>query len=354
MNFISDNASGACPRVMTALLAANNGMASAYGTDDWTRRVEQAFCALFEREVSVHLAATGTGANAMALACLVQPYEAILCHDEAHIVDDECGAPEFYSHGAKLITMPGIGGKLSANTVSERLGSLSRNVKQMQPKALSISQATESGLVYTPGEVAALAAAIRPRGLKLHMDGARFANAVAALGCTPAEITWKAGIDVLTFGGTKNGAWAAEAVIFFDPASSAAAQMPWRRKRGGHTLSKGRFVGAQFEALLEDGHWLELAHHANAMAARLAAAFCQVPGVRLAWDCQANEVFPILPVKLHDRLKAAGAVYNVWTDGAMAAEARPGPGHVIGRFVTAFTTNESDIADLIAAAHDAA
>jgi threonine aldolase len=354
MNFISDNASGASPKVMAALAAANTGMASAYGTDDWTRRVGQKFCELFEREVSVHLAATGTGANALALACLVEPYQSVLTHEESHIIDDECGAPEFFTHGAKLIGLPGAGGKLLPEIVAAQLSRMSRNVKQMQPAALSISQVTENGLVYTPGEVAALAAAIQPRGLKLHMDGARFANAIIALGCTPAEITWKSGVDVLTFGGTKNGAWAAEAVIVFDPASSAAAQMPWRRKRGGHTLSKGRFIGAQFEALLEDDHWLELARHANAMAVRLAAGFSRVPGVRLAWDCQANEVFPVLPTKLHEKLKAAGAIYNVWTDVAMAPETRPGPGHVIGRFVTAFTTTESDISDLVAVAHHAA
>lgn len=354
MNFISDNASGASPNVMAALAAANTGMASAYGTDDWTRRVELKFCELFERDVSVHLAATGTGANAMALACLVEPYQSVLTHEESHIIDDECGAPEFFTHGAKLIGLPGIGAKLDPETVTAQIARMSRNVKQMQPTALSISQVTENGLVYTPGEVAALAGSIRPRGLKLHMDGARFANAVAALGCSPAEITWKAGVDVLTFGGTKNGAWAAEAVIVFDKASTAAAEMPWRRKRGGHTLSKGRFIGAQFEALLSDGHWLELARHANTMAAKLAAGLSAVPGMRLAWECQANEVFPVMPVKLHEALKAAGAIYNVWTDGAMASATRPGTGHVIGRFVTSFATTDSQITDLVAAAHEAA
>lgn len=353
MNFLSDNAAGASPQVMAALATANSGLSSAYGTDDWTRHVERKFCDLFERNVSVHLVATGTGANAMALACLVQPYESILTHLESHIVDDECGAPEFFTHGAKLVGLPGVGGKLLPETVSAQLAGMSRNVKQMQPKALSISQVTESGLVYTPGEIAALSAAIAPRGLKLHMDGARFANAVAASGCTPAEITWKAGVDVLTFGGTKNGAWAAEAVIFFDPDSVAAGQMPWRRKRGGHTLSKGRFVGAQFEALLDDGHWLDLARHANAMAKKLAVGITGIPGLRLAWDCQANEVFPILPVAVHERLKAAGAVYNVWTDGSMAPETRPGPGHVIGRFVTAFSTRDDDVSALVAALHEA-
>jgi threonine aldolase len=318
-------------------------MASPYGTDDWTKRVERHFNDLFEREVSVHLAATGTGANAMALACLAQPYQSILTHEEAHIVDDECGAPEFFTHGAKLVMLPGVGCKLDPETVAARLASMSRNVKQMQPAALSITQATESGLIYTVDEVRALAETIRPRGLKLHMDGARFANAVATLGCSPAEITWKAGVDVLTFGGTKNGAWAAEAMIFFDPASPQAQQMPWRRKRGGHTLSKGRFVGAQFEALLADGHWLDLARHANAMAQKLAAGLETLPGVRLAWERQVNEVFPILPAALHARLTEGGARYNVWTSEATAPDRKPGPDEVLVRLVTSFVTRDADI-----------
>lgn len=354
MNFLSDNASGASPRVMAALNAANAGMASPYGTDDWTKRVEHQFNDLFEREVSVHLAATGTGANALALACLVEPYQSILTHEEAHIVDDECGAPEFFSHGAKLVMLPGVGSKLLPETVATRLGSMSRNVKQMQPAALSITQATESGLIYTVDEVRALAETIRPRGLKLHMDGARFANAVAALGCSPADITWKAGVDVLTFGGTKNGAWAAEAIVFFDPASAAAAQVPWRRKRGGHTLSKGRFIGAQFEALLTDGHWLDLARHANAMAQKLGAGLGKLPGVRLAWERQANEVFPILPADLHHALVAGGARYNVWATEATAREHRPGPDEVLVRLVTSFTTGDADIEAFLRLARQAA
>lgn len=343
MNFISDNTVGASPRVMAALGAANHGHAGAYGTDDWTGRVEVRFREIFEHDVSVYLTATGTGANAMALACLAQPYESVLTHRESHIYDDECGAPEFFMHGAKLIGLEGIGAKLDPAAVADRIATLPASVKQMQPAALSITQASECGLVYTPQEVAALAAAIRPRGLKLHMDGARFANAVAALGCSPAEITWKAGVDVLTFGGTKNGGWAAEAVIFFDSASANARQMPWRRKRGGHTLSKGRFIGAQFEALLEGGHWLDLARHANAMAARLAAGIALVPGMRLAFPCEANEVFAILPARVDAALRAAGAGYNLWTHGALAPETRLGPGDVIARFVTSFAAQENEI-----------
>lgn len=351
MNFISDNASGASPRVMAALAAANQGMSSAYGTDDWTKRVTEQFCDLFEREVSVHLAATGTGANAMVLACLAQPYESILCHEESHIIDDECGAPEFFTHGAKLVGLPGAGCKLLPETVAQRLAAMPHNVKQMQPAVLSITQATECGLLYTPAEVRALADVITPRGLKLHMDGARFANAIAALGCTPAEMTWKAGVDALSFGGTKNGAWAAEAMIFFDPAEKATAQMPHRRKRGGHTVSKGRFIGAQFEALLADGHWLDLARHANAMAARLAAGLLAIPGLRLAWPCQANEVFPVLPARIHAALKAAGAGYNVWSELALPSGVSLSDGEVIGRFVTAFTTSDEEVDALLAAVH---
>ncbi len=255
MNFVSDNLAGASAPVMQAMAAANDGFAAGYGNDAWTKRVEALFAELFEREVAVFLVTTGTAANSLALASLVQPWGAVLCHHEAHVAADECGAPEFFTGGAKIVGLPGDGCKLVPDVVADQLARMRAGaVHQVQPQLLSITQATECGLVYTPAEIAALKQAILPRGLKLHMDGARFANAVAALGCTPAEITWKAGVDVLSFGGTKNGAFAAEAVIVFDPAD--AVEMPWRRKRAGHTLSKGRLIGAQFEGLLANRHWL--------------------------------------------------------------------------------------------------
>ncbi len=346
MNFISDNLAGASAPVLQAMAAANDGFAAAYGNDAWTQRVESLFSDLFERKVAVFLVASGTAANALALASIVKPWGAVLAHHESHIADDECGAPEFFSGGAKIVGLPGTGCKLSPEAVTRQLARMRAGaLHQVQPQALSITQASECGLVYTPDEVAALKAAAAPRGLKLHMDGARFANALVRLGCSPAEISWKAGVDVLSFGGTKNGAFAAEAVIFFDPAE--AAEMPWRRKRSGHTLSKGRLIGAQFEGLLADGHWLDLARHANAMAARLAEGVAANGKARLAWACEANEVFLVAPAALQDRLKAGGVQYLAWSDAALPEEGRLRPGEVVGRFVCSFATRAEDVEQLI-------
>lgn len=347
MNFISDNTAGASAPVMAALAAANAGTAAAYGTDDWTASVEARFAELFEHEVAVFLVATGTAANSLALASLVRPWGAVLTHDESHVADDECGAPEFFSGGAKLIGLPGIGNKLAPDTVLDALARFREGaLHQVQPQAVSITQATECGQVYTPSEVAALKEATRERGLALHMDGARFANALVHLGCSPAEITWKAGVDVLTFGGTKNGAFAAEAVVFFDP--ERADEMKWRRKRAGQTFSKGRFLAAQFEGLLEGGHWLDLARHANAMARRLADGVRSIDGVRLAWPCEANEVFLILSPALQARLAAAGVRYIPWSARALAPQNALADGEHVGRFVMSFDTGPGVVDGLVA------
>jgi threonine aldolase len=352
-NFASDNAVGASAKVMAALEAANAGPALAYGQDPWTARVEAAMSELFEREVAVSLLATGTAANALALACVTQPWGAVLTHEESHIADDECGAPEFFTNGAKLVGLAGMGSKLTPEIVTAQLARMPHGaVKQVQPQCLSITQSTESGLIYRPTEVAALAEAIRPRGLALHMDGARFANAVDALDCTPAQITWKAGVDVLSFGATKNGAWAAEAVVFFDPAR--AEQMPWRRKRSGHTVSKGRFVAAQFEALLHDGHWLALARRANERATRLASGLATVPGIRLGWACEANVVFGIMPLATAVALRAAGALFYDWSARSLPAGEALRPGEGIFRFVCSFATTEQDVDGFVAAARSLA
>lgn len=347
MNFISDNLAGASAPVMQAMAAANDGFAAGYGNDAWTKRVEGLFAELFEREVAVFLVTTGTAANSLALASLVHPWGAVLCHHEAHVAADECGAPEFFTGGAKIVGLPGDGCKLAPDVVADQLARMRAGaVHQVQPQLLSITQATECGLVYRPEEIAALKQAIAPRGLKLHMDGARFANAVAALGCSPAEITWKAGVDVLSFGGTKNGAFAAEAVIVFD--SADAGQMPWRRKRAGHTLSKGRLIGAQFEGLLADGHWLDLARHANAMAARLASAVEAAGKLRLAWACEANEVFLVLPQQAQAALAAQGIQYIAWSDAALPEHGRLQQGEVVGRFVCSFATQAEEVDRLAA------
>ena len=293
-DFRSDNVAGAAPEVVDALALAARGTAAAYGGDDWTERLKAQVAALFETEVAVFPVATGTAANSLALASMTPPFGAVYCHEEAHINVDECGAPELFTGGAKLVGLKGAAGKLTPDALDSSLAGAGIGVvHRVQPAALSLSQATEAGTVYTPAEVAALAEVANRAGLAVHMDGARFANAVARLGCTPAEMTWKAGVDVLSLGGTKGGCFAAEAVVVFNPA--LADDLGFLRKRGGHLLSKMRFVSAQMEAWLASGLWLRLARHANAMADRLAAGLAAVPGAEIAFPVEANELFVRLP-----------------------------------------------------------
>jgi threonine aldolase len=350
MNFASDNVMGASAPVLEALVRANDGAETAYGEDAFTKRVEQRFCEIFERELAVFLVPTGTAANALALATAVPPFGLCLCHHEAHIMEDECGAPEFYTHGAKLAGLDGVGAKIAATELEAHLAGLGRHVKQMPPKALSISQASECGLVYTPEEIGALAAVCRAHGLKLHMDGARFANALVALGCTPAEMTWKAGVDLLSFGATKNGCLAAEAIVAFDPALTET--LPYRRKRAGHLLSKGRFLAAQLEGYFDNDHWLANARHANGMAKCLAAGLTAL-GLRLAWPCEANEVFALLPRSLDAALREAGAVYHPWSSRSLAAGETIGADEVLARLVTSFVTLAADVDRLLDVARGA-
>lgn len=309
MNFRSDNVTGIAPEILAAIAAANSGDAPSYGADPITARVTRRFAEIFEREVAVFPLATGTAANALALAAVTPPWGAVYCHEDSHVQTDECGAPEFYAGGAKLIGLPGADAKLSPAAVEVRM--IEQGVvHHAQPAAISISQATEAGTLYSLAEIATLGALARRRGLALHMDGARFANAVAGLGCAPAEITWRAGVDVLSFGATKNGALAAEAVIFFDPVK--AADFAYRRKRGGHLFSKMRFLSAQLDACLADDLWLRNARHANRVAARLADGLAQVAGARLRHPTQANEVFVELPEKAIRALAQAGFGFYRW------------------------------------------
>ena len=353
MNFASDNAAGASPKVLAALTAANTGAATAYGGDDWSQRASTRLCEIFERDCAVFLVATGTAANALALAALTPPWGAVFCHEEAHVSEDECGAPEFFSAGAKLVGIAGVGGKLAPQALGETLKRFPRGVAHhVQGACLSLSQATEAGTVYSCAEIAALSDLARNAGLGVHMDGARFANALLTLGCSPADMTWKAGVDVLSFGATKNGALACEAVIFFDPAK--AANMAFQRKRAGHTWSKGRFLGAQMQACLADGHWLELAAHANACAARLATGLARIPGVRLAWPAQANEVFPIVPRVAEAALKQAGARYYEWVSRSVPSALAPRAGEVPLRLVASFATSNAEVDAVIAIVRKAA
>ena len=342
MDFASDNSSGASDRVLAALVAANAGAAMPYGADPWTAAAEQAVQEVFERDCAVFLLPTGTAANALALAALTPAHGAIFCHEEAHIANDECGAPEFYSAGAKLVGLTGAQGRISLEARKGALARFPRGlVKQVQPSALSITQATECGTLYCLDELDALCAAAHGAGVRVHMDGARFANAVARLGCSPARMSWGAGVDVLSFGATKNGTFCCEAVIFFD--SALAQDFAFRRKRGGHTLSKGRFLGAQMSAYLKDGHWLDLARHANAMADRLAQGLAACPSVRLPWPTAANEVFAILPRAADAALKGAGAVYYQWGNRGLAARETPQADEVFVRLVSSFATTQQEV-----------
>ncbi|MGO4573561.1 threonine aldolase family protein [Microvirga sp. 2TAF3] len=345
MNFASDNIVGASAPVMEALMRANAGTMLAYGNDEITKRIKARFAEIFEHEVSVFLVTTGTAANALALSSAVPPWGLCVCHREAHVIDDECGAPEFFMHGAKLIGLPGVGAKLTAETVRSYLEGLPKAVKQMPPKALSISQVTECGMVYGLDEIATLSAVCREHGLTLHMDGARFVNALVSLGCTPAEMTWKQGVDILSFGATKNGCLMAEAIVVFRP--DLAEALDYRAKRAGQVISKGRLIAAQLEGYFADDHWYANARHANRMATLLSEGLTQLPGVRLAWPTEANEVFPIVPKTLDRALKAAGASYLTWTEASLPENEKIGADEVIIRLVLSFATQEEEVSKLL-------
>lgn len=307
MNFASDNAAAVAPEIMAAIAAANQGYALAYGNDQATRRVEVLFSEMFEREVAVFLVSTGTAANALALAHVTPPWGAVLCHAQSHITTDECGAPEFFGGGLKLVGLQGEAGKIDAATVSAAIARLSgHRPHQVNAATLSLTQATEAGTIYRPAEISVLADIAHRGGLKVHMDGARFANALVRTNMSPAALTWRAGVDVLSLGATKGGALAAEAVIVFDPA--LAAMLPERRKRSGHLLSKHRFIAAQFEAFFRDDLWRVLARRANAMADLLAAGLA-ARGIAPVWPVEANLVFVAITEHRHRRLQDAGATY---------------------------------------------
>ncbi|MGO4388184.1 low specificity L-threonine aldolase [Microvirga sp. 2YAF29] len=345
MNFASDNIVGASPQVMQALAEANAGAMAAYGADEITKRVKARFNEIFEREVSVFFVTTGTAANALALASAVPPYGLCVCHREAHVIDDECGAPEFFMHGAKLAGLPGVAAKLDAEDVAAYLRSLPKAVKQMPPKALSISQVTECGTVYTLEEIAALSAVCREHGLAFHMDGARFTNALVALDCTPAEMTWKQGVDILSFGGTKNGCLMAEAIVVFR--KDLAEAMDYRAKRAGQIVSKGRLISAQFEGYFANDHWYANARHANRLAKRLSDGLTQLPGIRLAWPTEANEVFAIIPASVDKALKEAGVLYHPWTEASLPKGEQVGQGEHLVRLVLSFASRDEDIGKVI-------
>lgn len=338
-NFSSDNVVPACPAVMSALAAANADAAPAYGGDAWTARLDDVVAEIFEHPVKVFPVATGTAANALALAALAPPYAAILCDESAHIAQSECAAPDFFTGGARLVTIPSEDGRMTPEALSYKLGRLpADDVHNPLPTALSLTQATEWGTVYPPAHIAELTARARSRNLAVHMDGARLANAIAHLGCSPAEATWKAGIDVLSLGMTKNGAMAAEAVVFFNPAH--AVQFARRRKQSGHDWSKQRFLSAQILACLEDDLWLNNARHANAMAQRLAGGLFRHPGSRMLYETQANEIFVLLPDRAIAHLRAAGFAFHDW-------DTPEGVDGTVIRLVTSYYTRIEDVDALL-------
>ena len=339
MNFASDNWACAAPEILAAVLAANDGTAAPYGADAVSQRLHGRVAEVFEHEVAAFPVATGTAANALALATVTPPFGTVLCHTEAHINTDECGAPEFFTGGAKLLTLPGAHGKLSADTLEHALARTPFGSQHaMQPAVVSISQVTEAGTVYTPAEIAAVAEVAHRYGLLVHMDGSRLANALVSLETSPAQVTWRSGVDVLSFGATKNGALGAEAVIFFDPAR--AGELIYRRKRGGHLFSKQRYISAQLEAYLHDGLWLRNARHANEQAARLAVGLKAIEGVFLQHPVDANMLFVEFPEALIQHLLAAGASFH----------RIGGETSTLVRLVTAFNTNADDVDRFVDAA----
>lgn len=315
MNFRSDNNAPAAAEIIAALSAVNERAASPYGGDQWSKRLDEIFGALFECDVRVFTVASGTAANAISTASLTPPWGAVLCHREAHVERDECGAAEFYSGGAKLVLMDGPAAKVTPEALEGGLACFPRDIHSVAISALSISQTTERGAVYRPEQVAALGAIAKRAGLGLHMDGARFGNAVAALGCKPADITWRAGVDLLSFGATKNGALAAEAIVCFDLAR--AEEIARRRKRSGHLFSKSRYVAAQLLAYVEGGLWLRLAERSNHLAKQLG----QAAGRHLSVPVESNQVFIKPGVTALARLRAAGADFLDW-GAAGSGEAR--------------------------------
>jgi threonine aldolase len=341
-NFSSDHVAPACDAILSAVNKANEGFATSYGGDDLTAKLQSMASDLFEKQVAIFPVTSGTAANALALSQIVAPFGAIYCYEAAHIVTDEAGAPGFFTGGAQLIGFPAANGKIhpaqltNAVAYAEDLG-----IHHVKPGAVTLTQATEWGTVYGLQEIAAISQVARQHELPVHMDGARFANALVHLRCSPAEATWKCGVDVLSLGATKNGALGADAVVFFDPAR--ARDFERRRKRAGHLMSKLRFVSAQLIAYLKNGLWLENARHANAMALRMAEGLQRIAGAKLLHPVEANELFVALPEATARDLESQGFHFYRWP--LRAAESG-----VTIRLVTCFATSSADVDEFIAAA----
>jgi threonine aldolase len=331
--FASDNVTGACPEVMDAVVAANSGIATSYGDDEWSSRLQTKLSEIFETDVEVFLAVSGTASNALALSALAPVFGKIYCHELSHINTDECGAPEFFTGGAKLIPMRSSNGRIKANELAETIRG-SGNVHVTQPSVVSITQSCETGTVYQLDEIKAISKIARKHKMSVHMDGARFANALASLDVSPAEMTWKSGVDVLTLGGTKNGCLAAEAIIFFKP--DMVGNFPYLHKRSGQLLSKMRFISSQLEAYVTDDLWIRNAQHSNSMAKILSEGLNAFSNIELAYPTQSNEVFVNLPRELIEYLNNAGYDINEEELDGKAV-----------RFVTAWNSELKDVDRLL-------
>lgn len=339
MDFSSDNAAPAHPDILNAIAAANEGMAGSYGADRWTLRLTERLENLFERELLAFPVITGTAANSLAFSAVVPPWGAAFAHEEAHLANDECGAPEFFAGGAKLIGIPGAHAKIDVEGLKTAIAAhMNRGVHTVQPRAVSLTQSTERGTVYSLAQTEALSRAAHEAGLAVHLDGARLANALAFLGASPAAATWRSGIDLLSLGATKGGAIASEVLVVFDRA--VGEEIAYRRKRSGHLLSKMRYVSAQMLAFLENELWLRLAAEANARASALADGLAD-RGVEIEDPVEANEVFAWLPIGLADRLLKEGAKFYPWLG-------MPVEGRNLYRFVCSFATAQSAVQAFLA------
>jgi threonine aldolase len=332
--FTSDNTASGAPEIIAAFAAAASGQAPPYGADSWTSSARRRFSEVFDCNVDLLPVATGSAANALSLAALTPPWGSVLCHRDSHINNDECGAPEFFTGGAKLVALGGENAKIDADELQAAVRRKVGDVHSVQPSVLSLTQATETGAVYTPAEIGHLAGIAKDAGLRVHLDGARLANAVAALGCSPADLTWRAGVDMLSFGAIKNGSITADAIVVFK--RSVTTELRFRAKRAGQLAAKMRFAAAQLDAYLADDLWLRNARHANAMTARLAAGLKSIPGNRLAATPEANVLFCRLPQQVIDGLldQGYGFYHGRWEPSVV-------------RFVTSFATTTHDVDDLI-------
>lgn len=341
MFFASDNWAGAHPRISDVLRDHSSGFVPSYGSSDLDHVAEKRFAEIFEHEVAVFFLPTGTAANSLALAAVHRAGGIAFAHPDAHIREDEGGAPEFLTGGVRVRPVAGSNGRIDPDALRASIAPFSPgSVNMGRATAVSLTQATEIGTVYAPDRIGEIAGVCREHNLPLHMDGARFANALASLGCSAADMTWRAGVDMVSFGGTKNGCWCAEALVFFDPAK--ALDMPYLRKRSGQLFSKSRFVAAQFLAYFEDNLWLDLAAHANGMARELAGAISRSASSRLAWSPEANEVFSVMPKTEFHRLQKEGVRLHEWL-APVGTPTEMSNDEVLVRLVTSYATEQEDV-----------